>query len=54
MEGTEKPHTDKSQETMNDWKNDASCMLTSLPVLLLENLMHLIYVAQSVYILHEG
>jgi hypothetical protein len=33
MEGTEKPHMDKYKESMNEWNYDASCTLTSLPVL---------------------
>jgi hypothetical protein len=48
MEGREKPHMVKYKEIMNYWNYDASCMLTSLPVLDLENFKHLIFVAQCV------
>jgi hypothetical protein len=33
MGSTEKPHMDKYKEIMNDWVYDATCTLTSLPVL---------------------
>jgi hypothetical protein len=52
MEGTEKPHMDEYKEVMNDWDYGASCTLTSLLVLYLENFQHLIFVAQSVHALH--
>jgi hypothetical protein len=49
MECTEKPHMDKYEEILNDWNYDASCILTSLLVLDLENFQHLTFVAQSVH-----
>jgi hypothetical protein len=38
MEGREKPRTEKYKEVWKGWNYDASCMLTLLPVLDLENL----------------
>jgi hypothetical protein len=47
MAGREEPHTVKYKAITNDWNYDASCMLTSLPVLNLENFMRLVFVVQS-------
>lgn len=49
MEGTEKPYTEKYKEIMNNWNYNANYMLTSLPVLNLENSQCLIFVAQCVH-----
>jgi hypothetical protein len=48
IEVTEKLHTDKYKEIMNYWKNDDSCMFTSLPIQDLENFKRLIFVTQNV------
>jgi hypothetical protein len=48
MDGIQKPHTDKYKEIANNWNDDASCALTSLPVWDLENFKRLIFVVQSV------
>jgi hypothetical protein len=48
MEGIEKPHMVKYKAITNDWNNDDSCMLTSLPVWDLENFKRLVFVVQSV------
>jgi hypothetical protein len=46
MVDREKPHADFT----NDWNYDASCTLTSFPVLVFENLKRLVFVAQSVLV----
>jgi hypothetical protein len=48
MEDTEKPHTDKYKEIMNDWNYYTSCALTSLLVWDSENFKRSIFVAQNV------
>jgi hypothetical protein len=48
MEDREKPHMDKYKEIMNEWNNDARCMLMSHPVSVLENLKGLIFDTQGV------
>jgi hypothetical protein len=45
MEGRQKPSTDKYNKIMNNWKYDASSVLTSHSVSDLENFRFLIFVA---------
>jgi hypothetical protein len=44
----EKSHIRQVEGNYNDWNYDASCALTSLPILDLENFKGLIFIAQSV------
>jgi hypothetical protein len=48
MEGREKPHMDKYKEITNDWNYDASCTLTSLMILDLENCKRVVFDAESI------
>lgn len=49
IEGTENQHVDKYKEISNDWNYAAICIFTLLLVSCLENVKHLIFVAQHVY-----
>jgi hypothetical protein len=44
MEGMEQSYMDKRKEIRNEWSADGSIMLTSLPILVLENFTHFVFV----------
>jgi hypothetical protein len=48
MEGTGKLHMDKYKEVVNDWNFNASCVLTSLPVMEIDSFLLLIFVVWNV------
>jgi hypothetical protein len=50
MKGRVKLYMVKYKAITNDWNYDASCTLTSLPVLDFENFKRLVFVVQSIQI----